>query len=39
MNQVFKIKKKDGRIVSFNPDKIKALLLKVQIGFSTIYTG
>jgi ribonucleoside-triphosphate reductase len=28
MNQVFKIKKKDGRIVSFNPDKIKAAVTK-----------
>ena len=28
MNQFFKIKKKDGRIVSFNPDKIKAAVTK-----------
>lgn len=28
MNQVFKIKKKDGRIVLFNPDKIKAAVTK-----------
>lgn len=28
MNQVFKIKKKDGRIVPFNPDKIKAAVTK-----------